>query len=60
MELSSLNKLIGLFLILTTGLSVAAELAVPKNFVNGEVADADDFNSNNTYLIEKLAKRKPG
>jgi len=45
-------------LMLLTGLSVAAELAVPKTFVNGEVADADDFNSNNKYLIEKIGEDK--
>ena len=32
----------------------AAELEIPKVFVNGEVADATDFNLNNDYLIDKL------
>ena len=36
----------------------AAELEIPKVFVNGEVADADDFNLNNDYLVDKLKRRK--
>ena len=51
-----MKNLVGLLLMLLTGLSVAAELVVPKTFVNGEVADADDFNSNNKYLTEKIGE----
>ena len=32
----------------------AAELEIPKVFVNGEVADANDFNLNSNYLVENL------
>lgn len=32
----------------------AGELEIPKVFVNGEVADAIDFNLNNDYLIDKI------
>ncbi|MAD08367.1 MAG: hypothetical protein CMP86_13250, partial [Gammaproteobacteria bacterium] len=53
-----MTKLAALLLMLVAALSNAAELAVPKTFVNGEVADADDFNSNNTYLIEKISEEK--
>ena len=36
----------------------AAELEIPKVFVNGEVADAIDFNLNNDYLIDKIEEEK--
>ena len=32
----------------------AAELEIPKVFVNGEVANANDFNLNSNYLVENL------
>jgi hypothetical protein len=40
-------------MIISTQLS-AGELEIPKVFVNGEVADAIDFNLNNDYLIDKI------
>ena len=36
----------------------AAELEIPKAFVNGEVADANDFNLNNDYLIDIIEEEK--
>ena len=36
----------------------AAELEIPKVFVNGEVADANDFNLNNDYLIDIIEEEK--
>jgi hypothetical protein len=32
----------------------AAELEIPKVFINGEVANANDFNLNSNYLVENL------
>lgn len=49
---------IALVFLLTTFHSNAQELAVPKAFVNGEVADANDFNANNNYLVEKIEEEK--
>ena len=36
----------------------AAELEIPKVFVNGEVAEADDFNLNNNYLVDEIEEEK--
>ena len=36
----------------------AAEFEIPKAFVNGEVADANDFNLNNDYLIDIIEEEK--
>lgn len=48
----------GYYLLPTLLLSIftanASELEIPKSFVDGEVARADDFNANNNYLLEKL------
>lgn len=44
-------------MIISTQLS-AGELEIPKVFVNGEVADAIDFNLNNDYLIDKIEEEK--
>jgi hypothetical protein len=53
-----MSKLALILLILTSGAASATELSVPKSFVNGEVADAEDFNSNNKYLVEKISEEK--
>ena len=47
------RKIAAVLMIVSSQLS-AAELEIPKVFVNGEVADATDFNLNNDYLIDKL------
>ncbi|MDB4035352.1 hypothetical protein N9506_06000 [Pseudomonadales bacterium] len=36
----------------------AAELEIPKVFVNGEVADANDFNLNSNYLVDRIEEEK--
>ena len=51
-------KLVVIFLTFLSGWASAAEMSVPKSFVNGEVANAEDFNSNNNYLIEKIIEEK--
>ena len=51
-------KLVVIFLTFVPGWASAAEMSVPKSFVNGEVANAEDFNSNNNYLIEKISEEK--
>jgi len=42
------------FVMIVTSQLSAAELEIPKVFVNGEVADAIDFNVNNEYLIDQI------
>ena len=47
-----------LFLFFTNGV-VGEEISVPKTFVDGEVAEAADFNSNFDYLEDALNNRAP-
>jgi len=47
-----------LFLFFANGI-VGEEISVPKTFVNGEVAEAADFNSNFDYLEDALNNRAP-
>ncbi len=47
-----------LFLFFTNGI-VGEEISVPKTFVDGEVAEAADFNSNFDYLEDALNNRAP-
>ena len=42
------------FVMIVSSQLSAAELEIPKVFVNGEVADAIDFNVNNEYLIDQI------
>ena len=44
-------------MMISTQLS-AGELEIPKVFINGEVADANDFNLNNDYLIDIIEAEK--
>ena len=48
----------GLTVMIISSQLSAAELEIPKVFVNGEVADADDFNLNNDYLVDKIEEEK--
>ncbi len=46
------------FLVLSPVILSAEEILIPKTFVNGEIADAKDFNANNNYLIEEIKETK--
>ncbi len=53
-----MRQIITLFFISLPIILIAEEIVIPKSFVNGEIADAIDFNANNDYLIEKIKERK--
>ena len=53
-----MHWLIPIFLTLVPAVSSAEEILIPKTFVNGEIADATDFNANNNYLIERIKETK--
>ena len=53
-----MHWLIPIFLTLVPAVSSAEEILIPKTFVNGEIADATDFNANNNYLIERIKESK--
>lgn len=50
---------ISLLFLFFTNVIVGEEISVPKTFVDGEVAEAADFNSNFDYLEDALNNRAP-
>lgn len=51
-------RIIAVFLLSLPITLSAEEVLIPKTFVNGEIADATDFNTNNNYLIDKIVETK--
>ncbi len=51
-------RIIAVFLLFLPITLSAEEVSIPKTFVNGEIADATDFNTNNNYLIDKIVETK--
>ena len=51
-------RIIAVFLLSLPITLSAEEVSIPKTFVNGEIADATDFNTNNNYLIDKIVETK--
>ena len=51
-------RIIAIFLLSLPIALSAEEVLIPKTFVNGEIADATDFNTNNNYLIDKIVETK--
>ena len=51
-------RIIAIFLMSLPITLSAEEVSIPKTFVNGEIADATDFNTNNNYLIDKIVETK--
>ena len=53
-----MSRIIAIFLLSLPITLNAEEVSIPKTFVNGEIADATDFNTNNNYLIDKIVETK--
>ena len=51
-------RIVAVFLLSLPITLSAEEVSIPKTFVNGEIADATDFNTNNNYLIDKIVETK--
>ena len=48
----------GLTVMIISSQLSAGQLEIPKVFINGEVANAGDFNLNNEYLADKIEEEQ--